>query len=251
MAIERKYNLKVGANGLNYVIEAWGKPLQQESSPQHSHEQNVRWLQETHNDKNKQIKMLHQVHGNHVIQVPFAKKNISAVSPEKENESENKYVWGEGDALFTTEKNIFCAIRTADCIPILVYSLEKPMCVGIHAGWRGLQNNIVPKTIEQLCKQFSLSARNLKVFVGAHIHAESYPVKEDVFSLFAEKFSYSSPAADTRNLDTTKILLEQLLEVGIAQENCLFVADNCYQSKDWFSHRNGESGRNIFLIFRE
>ena len=53
-----------------------------------------------------------------------------------------------GDAVFTYEKNLVCAVRTADCLPILLANKNGTMVAAIHAGWRGLGLGIIEKTLD-------------------------------------------------------------------------------------------------------
>jgi YfiH family protein len=52
---------------------------------------------------------------------------------------------GEADALSTEKKGLVLAIRTADCVPILVEAEHEVFA--IHAGWRGIANGIITKTL--------------------------------------------------------------------------------------------------------
>ena len=82
----------------------------------------------------RQFKRIKQVHGDKAVHT----------SPHSIDFSK------EADAHYTGEKNLGLAISTADCIPVMIYN-ENPMWIsGIHAGWRGVLNKIVPKTIEAL-----------------------------------------------------------------------------------------------------
>ncbi|MGC6508412.1 MAG: polyphenol oxidase family protein [Myxococcota bacterium] len=55
---------------------------------------------------------------------------------------------GEGDALVTSQNNIALCIQTADCVPVLLWKGES--VAAIHAGWRGLQQRIISRCIEEL-----------------------------------------------------------------------------------------------------
>ena len=37
---------------------------------------------------------------------------------------------------FTYQKKIVCAVRTADCLPILLTNVDGDFVSAIHAGWR-------------------------------------------------------------------------------------------------------------------
>jgi len=78
----------------------------------------------------------------------------------------------KADALITNKKNLRLAVKTADCMPVLISDSKK---VGvIHIGWKGLENKIFYKTISK----FDLL--NLKVSIGPHAQICCYEVKEDL-----------------------------------------------------------------------
>lgn len=228
--IEKKFSLVVEENQTQYQIEAWGSPpnfVEQN----HSAQQSAQWLQEQY--LHLQIKMLKQVHEDILIEIPF--------------ENNDAFVWAKADAVFSRQRQVVCAVRTADCIPILLWTFEQPLCVAVHAGWRGLQQNILPKTIYQLKQKFSI--KNWHVFVGAHIHCQTYPVQKDVYSLFDLQDSLPTPQPQTRLLNTSQILKKQLLEAQVLEQNIIWQNENCFDSNHWFSHRAKQGGRNIFFIY--
>ena len=44
---------------------------------------------------------------------------------------------GEGDALVTDVAGLYVAIRTADCLPLLMIDSRQRKVAAVHAGWRG------------------------------------------------------------------------------------------------------------------
>ncbi|MCK5720956.1 MAG: laccase domain-containing protein, partial [Gammaproteobacteria bacterium] len=42
----------------------------------------------------------------------------------------------KADAAYTTEKNIICAVMTADCLPLLITDRQGSCIAAVHAGWR-------------------------------------------------------------------------------------------------------------------
>ena len=76
----------------------------------------------------------------------------------------------EADAAITRVPLAKLAVRTADCIPLV---LEGEDAIGVvHAGWRGLAAGIVQNTIELL-------GAVRRVHVGPHIRVGCYEFGED------------------------------------------------------------------------
>ena len=60
----------------------------------------------------------------------------------------SKYV--DSDAIFSNDKRIACAVLTADCIPILITNKTGSIIGCIHAGWKGLRDNIIENFFNKL-----------------------------------------------------------------------------------------------------
>lgn len=89
----------------------------------------------------------------------------------------------EGDAHWTQEEGVGLCIRTADCVPVLIADLHdtgsKSTIVAIHAGWRGVENEIIAKSLSNL-KEKGITLNKPHAFIGPHIGAASFEVGFDV-----------------------------------------------------------------------
>jgi len=83
---------------------------------------------------------------------------------------------GEWDALVTDQPGITVAVRTADCVPVLVYDPRRRVVAAIHAGWRGAVADIVPKTLALMHTRFGSHARDLRVSIGPSAGSCCYEV---------------------------------------------------------------------------
>jgi YfiH family protein len=82
------------------------------------------------------IQWLNQVHGTAVHPAQFSNLAVPTA-----------------DACFTTESVIALAVMTADCLPVVITAQNSAgqRAVAIaHAGWRGLLNGVINKTMEAL-----------------------------------------------------------------------------------------------------
>ena len=74
-----------------------------------------------------------QVHGNEVVEVTHL-EDVSEV---------------KADGLFTQLPNVALAIRTADCVPILMTDKSATVVAALHAGWRSAVADIVGEGLKR------------------------------------------------------------------------------------------------------
>jgi polyphenol oxidase len=87
---------------------------------------------------------------------------------------------GEGDALVSNIPHIGLAIRTADCLPVLIADPKNRAVAAIHAGWRGVVSEIGPKAIDAMSRQFGSEPEDLIVAIGPGIGACCFEVGPEV-----------------------------------------------------------------------
>jgi polyphenol oxidase len=73
---------------------------------------------------------------------------------------------GGWDALVTDQPGTMVAVRTADCVPVLVHDARRRVVAAIHAGWRGAVAGIVPKTLMLMQARFGAELGQLHVSIG-------------------------------------------------------------------------------------
>jgi YfiH family protein len=83
---------------------------------------------------------------------------------------------GGWDALVTDQPGVTVAVRTADCVPVLVYDSRRRVVAAIHAGWRGAVADIVPKTLALMHTRFGSSVADLRVSIGPSAGSCCYEV---------------------------------------------------------------------------
>lgn len=91
-----------------------------------------------------------------------------------------------GDAFVSTHAAMGVAVRTADCVPLLVADRATGAVAAVHAGWRGTLARVATAAVETLQRRFGVSARDLVVAIGPCIGACCYPVGPDVRDAFSD-----------------------------------------------------------------
>lgn len=154
------------------------------------------------------------------------------------------YFAGEGDALYSRERDTALLIRTADCVPILFYSETESLIGAVHAGWRGLEKRILTKTLGAT----GAGAKHLRFIVGPFIGKRSYEVGGDVAYRFSSAFSEPKSGGKFW-LDLGEILRAELTDVGVTDAQVAWYDEDTLTANDWFSARRGDRGRNLSLIW--
>lgn len=157
----------------------------------------------------------------------------------------------EADALFTSHVNEICAVRTADCLPLLVCNKAGTHVAAIHAGWRGLAKGIIEATLTSL----QLPMDSLLIWLGPAIGPKQFEVGSDVYDAFlcqsedfAAGFIKQNNEKWLANIYTlAKIKLNQLGVYAIYGDNyCTYT-----QNELFFSYRRDKTnpGRMASLIW--
>ena len=164
------------------------------------------------------------------------------------------------DALITFETDVPVGVKTADCVPILIYASDVH-CVGaIHAGWKGTIGGIVDNVMDILADKGADPA-SLKVVFGPSISKDKYEVDADLVDRFiAEGFGeyvYSPEGiAEKPHIDLQGVNMERFLRRGVKLENISLHKGCSYSSKMedgtpmYASHRRskGEPARMLTCI---
>ncbi|MBI1375094.1 MAG: peptidoglycan editing factor PgeF [Phycisphaera sp.] len=160
----------------------------------------------------------------------------------------------EADAIVTDDPTQMPTIRTADCVPLLFSSADGRVVAAVHAGWRGVVAEIVPRTIEHMAERYGVDVGGILAAVGPCIGVERFEVGEEV----AEAFdgvrlgeTVRRDLGDKPHVDLVAGVTTQLEAAGIAPDR-IEVTDRCtYRDADeFFSHRrdNGVTGRMAAVI---
>jgi len=178
----------------------------------------------------------------------------------------------EADAIVTTTPGIYPAVRTADCVPILLIDPVRRISAAVHVGWRGAVLRIARKVLRHMNDKFECSPEDLIAGLGPAIGRCCYAVDEQVLKPFrqnipgAERFihipvgpaSLSATGLGKQPRDSTnpkKAFLDlpgmarfELISGGIPERN-IHAVDLCTSCQPdlFFSHRrdSGRTGRHI------
>lgn len=158
-----------------------------------------------------------------------------------------------GDAWFCQLPEKACCILTADCLPVLICDQQGQQVAAVHAGWRGVANQLLAKVL----RQFNSPADQLLVWIGPGISSAHFrvgnEVRETLLNTLRAPLAGAYRAAEQAGfsyVDLVAIVRAQCREFGVARvyggEYCSFSDAQRYYSY----RRDGVTGRNVSLILR-
>ncbi len=132
-------------------------------------------------------------------------------------------IFPDTDAIITFERDFPIGVKTADCVPILVYAADKHGIGAIHAGWKGTLGGIVDNVMDVLTEQ-GVDLTHLKVAFGPSISKEVYEVSEELAENFVEagfRQHVYYPNGDNKkpHIDLQGVNMERLIRRGVKPEN--------------------------------
>lgn len=87
----------------------------------------------------------------------------------------------QADASSTAQKNVVCAVMTADCLPVLLSDRDGKVVAAAHAGWRGLAAGVLENTVTRMRAS---GAGEIIAWLGPAIGPSQFEVGEDVLRAF-------------------------------------------------------------------
>lgn len=147
------------------------------------------------------------------------------------------------DALVTDQPGIMVAVRTADCVPVLMHDPQRSVVAAVHAGWRGAVANIVEKTIAIMGARFGTRPEHLRIGIGPSAGGCCYEVDGPVLEAIDRLGPHAAQAVGERRgskgyLDLKRLIRQQALAVGVKSE-AVFSVNLCTicQEPLFFSYR--------------
>ncbi|MBH16068.1 MAG: hypothetical protein CME30_02140 [Gemmatimonadetes bacterium] len=148
------------------------------------------------------------------------------------------------DGHATCRSGLLLSITVADCVPVYLLDAKKRVVMLLHAGWRGVAGKIITKGIALLLERWRSSIGDIYVHFGPAICGDCYEVGPEVF----RGLGLAAPLEPT-TVDLREVLKGQAMGFGIREGN-LTASEDCTLcgERGFFSHRNGDTGRQVALI---
>lgn len=185
-----------------------------------------------------------------------------------------------GDALITATPGLALVVKTADCLPILLFDPVARAAGIAHAGWRGTLRRIAEKTVGALRAHYRAEPSRMRAVIGPGIHACCYQVGQEVLDAFRAQFPYAEelfrnfqpenpadirlprqvmterlsilrpPSAASASLDLEEANRRQLFDAGLRPENIVTGAPctACRTDLLYSYRREGPAAGRLFAL---
>lgn len=179
---------------------------------------------------------LTQVHGNRVVRLGTA--DFAGDPP-------------QADASVANRPGDLCVVKTADCLPVLLCSVDGGEIAAVHAGWRGLAAGVIEATVAAMTPP----PAELLAWFGPAISQPAFEVGGEVRDAFlahdmAAGEAFTANERGRWQADLERLARQRLGDAGVA---AVYGGGFCTyaDTEQFFSYRrDGETGRLFSFIFR-
>ena len=168
------------------------------------------------------IRTLQQVHSNKVILASHIESTIAPIA----------------DGIISTNSSDILAIKTADCVPVLLQHKKQQVVAALHCGWRSVHSGIIQQCQRQM-SDLGFVFADLTAHIGPSIRAENYMVshqfKKNIVSNHPPAIHCFKQFHNDCFFDLPSWVQNQLQSVGIGEVHDTKV--DTFANKDFASYR--------------
>jgi YfiH family protein len=173
---------------------------------------------------------VHQVHGDELVE---GRPGLPPATP--------------ADGVLSVPGGPAPAVKTADCVPVLLFDRASGRVAAVHAGWRGTRLRIAARAVAALTG--GRGGASIVAAIGPCIRRCCYEVSPELAAEFAA--SFGADVVEGRHLDLALANRRALVAAGVG-EAAIEVVGGCTSCDPvrFFSHRRdaGRTGRHLSWI---
>lgn len=160
-----------------------------------------------------------------------------------------------GDGLITNQPGLTLFLVVADCIGAVIFDPISNSVGLIHAGRKGVEQNILKKAVDAMKTEYGAKPNDLILLTSPSISAESY-VFDELKAIDMQFWGQDvSRGKDGKyHMDIKSRLESQAIGIGIKKANITISPTDTFTDINYFSHRRsmatgGPEGR--FAVFAQ
>jgi len=157
------------------------------------------------------------------------------------------------DILVACETDCPVAVRTADCLPVLLADPVNGIVAAVHAGWRGTAAGVVIRAVENMC-ECGADAASIHASLGPSIGPCCFEIGKDTADMLATSVSGAEQAilrSQRPHADLPAINAMQLAKAGLEADRIESLHQcTCCHPDLFFSYRRdrGKTGRHLAVV---
>lgn len=158
-----------------------------------------------------------------------------------------------GDGLHTNEIDFGIAVKTADCIPVVLADPARRAIAVIHSGWRGTLAGVVPNGVQAMRAAYGTEPHDLVAVAGPSIGPCCFHVDPEVGTLFRCLFPERSDLDQRTTIDLREAVRRQLRGAGLTAERVSVEAPCtcCCGGREFYSWRRDKiAGQRMYTMAR-
>ncbi|MEY4632274.1 MAG: hypothetical protein RIQ81_2394 [Pseudomonadota bacterium] len=178
-----------------------------------------------------------QVHGANLV-------DGQAANPKAQNRP-------EADGLYTTLRGETVAVKTADCLPILMRGEspdgERAIALAVHAGWRGFCAGIISNAVS-MTRRTGITAETLNIIIGPAICSRHFEIGPEVLDAIHQHrprdagFFVQKGKGDRWHADLQTGAALELTELGVKPSRITVVRQCTHEDASIPSYRRDGKG---------
>ena len=149
----------------------------------------------------------------------------------------------EADGHLSMQRGTAMAVTVADCVPVFV-AHPSGAAAALHSGWRGTAARITEHAIA-LLREAGCAPAELRIHCGPAICGRCYEVSAEVY----ERLTGRDPGKPT-TIDLRALIADHARAMGVREISISPLCTRCDNDR-FFSHRAGDSGRQLGVITAE
>lgn len=169
------------------------------------------------------------------------------------SEDRDEVVERKADITASRVSGVACAVRSADCVSVLLGDRKSGAVVAVHSGWRGTVANVVSAGVEVMRRL--APSPSIIAAIGPHIETCCFEVGEDVARDLASASSAGPSVIDRSfakpHVNLRRVIRAQLVSAGV-EDGCIDDVPGCTvcNVERYFSFRRDadKSGRMLAAI---
>ena len=181
-----------------------------------------------------------------------------------------------GDAMITNLPNVLLGIKTADCIPVLIFDATQNTIAVIHLSRQTAIIGLLEKVIEALVQEYNCNVINLKIYMMPSLQVQNHLVYKQEYSKFPDQYSQKlirgvhiinnanlvSDHLDTNNLqlkdlsnmrsahlNLQQLVKDKLTTLGVNIENLVEDTTDTFQDNNYHSYRRDYPNNGLMLSY--